>query len=134
MLCKSEPTKSEKAKGAALAVAGLAAEKAVEAKVKTEKDVVPTLVEKAEEARDVIVEKLEEAATLLRRTSRQRRRRSPTRPPTSAKPSPRRPALRRPPPSPRSPPSPTPPRTLVTTHSRRGRRLPRRQTRTPRAS
>ena len=61
MLCKSEPTKSEKAKGAALAVAGLAAEKAVEAKVKTEKDVVPTLVEKAEEARDVIVEKLEEA-------------------------------------------------------------------------
>ena len=40
MLCKSEPTKSEKAKGAALAVAGLAAEKAVEAKVKTEKGLV----------------------------------------------------------------------------------------------
>lgn len=61
MLCKSEPTKSEKAKGAALAAAGVAAEKAAVAKHKTEKDVVPTLVEKAEEARDVIVEKLEEA-------------------------------------------------------------------------
>ena len=57
MLFKSEPTKSEKAKGAALAVAGLAAEKAVEAKEKAEKDFAPTLAEKAEEARDLLAEK-----------------------------------------------------------------------------
>lgn len=61
MLFKSEPTKSEKAKGAALAAVGLATTKAAEAKVKTEKDVVPTLAEKAEEARDFLLEKAEDA-------------------------------------------------------------------------
>lgn len=61
MLFKSEPTKSEKAKGAALAAVGLATTKAAEAKVKTEKDIVPTLAEKAEEARDFILEKADEA-------------------------------------------------------------------------
>ena len=61
MLWKSEPTKTEKAKEAALTAVDLASTKAAEAKAKTEKDIVPTLAEKAEEARDFIMEKAEEA-------------------------------------------------------------------------
>lgn len=61
MLFKSEPTTSEKIKDTARAVADQAAQKAAEAEAKAEKDIMPVITEKAEEARVIIAEKAEEA-------------------------------------------------------------------------
>lgn len=58
---KTEPTTAEKVKTTTAALAGLAAEKAAEAKVKAEKDVAPLVIEKTAHAREVLADKAEAA-------------------------------------------------------------------------